>query len=838
MTIDDIFQQAGPLPAIKIAQHLNTTLHSHNVAVVTAPPGAGKSTLLPLTLMTEFHNAGKILMLEPRRIAARQIAERMAHILNEPVGQSIGYRVRFESKISSKTCVDVLTEGIRTRMLVDDATLEGVSVVIFDEFHERSLHADLALALTHQTQQLVRPDLKIVIMSATIDTAAISKTLMASVLQSQGKMFPVEVRYTDINHEATPTNCAQAVASTICQAHQECEGDILAFLPGQADIIQCIELLGDSLAPTKICPLYGNLTAIQQRQAIAPSKPGERKIVLATPIAETSITIEGVRIVVDSGLYRTPIFDARTALTHLKTERISLDMATQRTGRAGRVAPGICYRLWTKATEHLMKEQRKTEIETADLAPTLLSISAFGETDVIHLPWLTPPPAASLAQATALLTSLGAINSEGIITPRGRRMATLPCHPRIASMITNAHTTSDKALACDIAALLEEKDPMVDRGEADFSIRISTLRSLRRRHQLGIWKRIEQIAHDYRRMIHANEDNTDIAPQQIGLLLAHAYPERIAMSVNDIGLYKLSNGTQVQLNRNDALTAHTWITVASLHATTGTTGTVFLAAPLNPDDLSSDFTTQYDNISWDSKHGCVVMQQELRIGKLIISSKPIHNASTEQIINIVCEAVKKEGLSLLNWSDEVQYLQRRVATVAAWHPEMQVPDLSTQHLLDTANQWLPLYLIEGNRIIQNSVELKKINLREVLWNNIPYELQLTIDRLAPTHLQVPTGSHIRIDYRTGAEAPVLSVRLQECFGMKQTPCVDEGRQPILIELLSPGFKPVQLTQDLHSFWQNAYFEVRKELRRRYPKHYWPENPMEAEAVRGVKKREK
>ena len=379
---------------------------------------------------------------------------------------------------------------------------------------------------------------------------------------------------------------------------------------------------------------------------------------------------------------------------------------------------------------------------------------------------------------------------------------------------------------------------MVDRGEADFSIRISTLRSLRRRHQLGIWKRIEQIAHDYRRMIHANEDNTDIAPQQIGLLLAHAYPERIAMSVNDIGLYKLSNGTQVQLNRNEALTAHTWITVASLYATTGTTGTVFLAAPLNPDDLSSDFTTQYDNISWDSKHGCVVMQQELRIGKLIISSKPIHNASTEQIINIVCEAVKKEGLSLLNWSDEVQHLQRRVATVAAWHPEMQVPDLSTQHLLDTVSQWLPLYLVEGNRIIQNSVELKKINLREVLWNNIPYELQLTIDRLAPTHLQVPTGSHIRIDYRTGAEAPVLSVRLQECFGMKQTPCVDEGRQPLLIELLSPGFKPVQLTQDLHSFWQNAYFEVRKELRRRYPKHYWPENPMEAEAVRGVKKREK
>lgn len=294
----------------------------------------------------------------------------------------------------------------------------------------------------------------------------------------------------------------------------------------------------------------------------------------------------------------------------------------------------------------------------------------------------------------------------------------------------------------------------------------------------------------------------------------------------------------MQIDRNDTLTAHTWITVASLHATTGTTGTVFLAAALNPDDLDTNLTTQHTNLSWDSKQACVVMQQELRIGKLIISSKPIHDAAPEQIINIVCEAVKKEGISLLNWSDEVQRLQRRVATVAAWHPEMQVPNLSTPHLLDTASQWLPLYLTQGNRIAQNAIELKKIDLKEVLWNIIPYDIQLTIDRIAPTHIQVPTGSRIRIDYRAGAEAPVLSVRLQECFGMKQTPCVDDGRQPLLIELLSPGFKPVQLTQDLHSFWQNTYFEVRKELRRRYPKHYWPDDPMEAIAVRGVKRKEK
>lgn len=838
MTVDDVLQQTGSLPAGEIAQKLNNTLHDHNVAIVTAPPGAGKSTLLPLTLMAEFSNEGKILMLEPRRMAARQIAERMAYTLGEAVGQSIGYRVRFESKVSNNTCVEVLTEGILTRMLVDDATLEGISVVIFDEFHERSLHADLAFALTRQAQQLIRPDLKIVIMSATIDTRFISQTLMAPVLQSQGKMFPVEICYTDANNEATPTNCAQAVASTICQAHKEHEGDILAFLPGQADIMQCAELLGDALSPTTIYPLYGNLTAAQQKQAIAPSRLGERKVVLATPIAETSVTIEGVRIVIDSGLYRTPVFNSHTALTHLSTERISLDMAAQRTGRAGRVAPGICYRLWTKASEHLMIEQRKAEIETADLTPTLLSIYAFGETDITHLPWLTPPPSANLAQATMLLKSLGAITSDGVITEQGKRMATLPCHPRIARMITEAHSPSDRALACDIAALLEEKDPMVALGDTDLSLRISTLRSIRRRHQLGVWKRIEQIAHDYRRMAHTNEDNTDIAPQQVGLLLAYAYPERIAMAVNDIGLYRLSNGTQVQINRNDTLTAHTWITVASLHATTGTTGTVFLAAALNPDDLDTNLTTQHTNLSWDSKQACVVMQQELRIGKLIISSKPIHDAAPEQIIDIVCEAVKKEGISLLNWSDEVQRLQRRVATVAAWHPEMQVPDLSTPHLLETADQWLPLYLTQGNRIAQNAIDLKKIDLKEGLWNIIPYDIQLTIDRIAPTHIQVPTGSRIRIDYRAGAEAPVLSVRLQECFGMKQTPCVDNGRQPLLIELLSPGFKPVQLTQDLHSFWQNTYFEVRKELRRRYPKHYWPDDPMEAIAVRGVKRKEK
>ena len=884
-----------------IADDVNSALQTHHSLVITAPPGAGKSTLLPLTILSSLGEGEKILMLEPRRLAARQIAERMAQILGETVGETVGYRVRFESKVSKRTRIEVLTEGILTRMLVDDATLDGVSIVIFDEFHERSINSDLALALTRQAQEIIRPDLKIVIMSATIDACGICAALKAPLIESEGRMFPVELHYAD--EDTDPRDIAAVAASTTIEALKKHEGDILVFLPGQAEIERCFELLSNSQhlnpspsqhlnttppqhlnisggalvssAPTTsqpittttphhltIHPLYGNLSPENQRRAIAPSAPGERKIVIATPIAETSITIEGVRVVIDAGLCRQVVFDARTGLSHLQTVRISMDMATQRMGRAGRVAKGVCYRLWTKASEHLMAEQRKPEIEEADLAPMVLDTAAFGESDAEALPWLTMPPRAGVFKAKELLMSLGAIDENGNITPIGKRIAALPCHPRIARMIlatTNLTTSTSQgvhlsqvhqqhlttstshhnttSLACDIAALLEEKDPLSETGGTDLTLRLSALRAARRKGQMGRWQRIAKIAAEYRRMAHTDEENRDPAPMEVGLLVAHAYPERIAHSTNSIGSYRLASGANVQLDATDQQSAHSWLAIASIHSAPGATGRVFLAAPLDPEDLNAEFVKEVDNISWDTKQGCVVMQREQRIGKLMLSEKPIHDADKEQMKSIVCEAMKKDGLTMMAWSEKaVEQVQRRVAQVAAWHPELALPDVSTEHLLSTAADWLPFYLEEGGRVKSSVQELRKLNLAEIIWNLLPYEAQQEVDRLAPTHIEVPTGSHIRIDYRTGAEAPVLSVRLQECFGMERTPCVDDGKRPVLMELLSPGFKPVQLTQDLASFWQGTYFEVRKELRRRYPKHYWPENPLEAEAVRGVKRK--
>ena len=881
----DITKKCASLPASLIADDVNSALQTHHSLVITAPPGAGKSTLLPLTILSSLGDGEKILMLEPRRLAARQIAERMAQILGETVGETVGYRVRFESKVSKRTRIEVLTEGILTRMLVDDATLDGVSIVIFDEFHERSINSDLALALTRQAQEIIRPDLKVVIMSATIDACGICAALKAPLIESEGRMFPIELHYAD--EDTDPRDIAAVAASTTIEALKKHEGDILVFLPGQAEIERCFELLSNSQpittswgalvssAPTTsqpittttphhltIHPLYGNLSPENQRRAIAPSAPGERKIVIATPIAETSITIEGVRVVIDSGLCRQVVFDARTGLSHLQTVRISMDMATQRMGRAGRVAEGVCYRLWTKASEHLMAEQRKPEIEEADLAPMVLDTAAFGESDAEALPWLTMPPRAGVFKAKELLMSLGAIDENGNITPIGKRMAALPCHPRIARMIlatTNLTTSTSQgvhlsqvhqqhlttstshhnttSLACDIAALLEEKDPLSETGGTDLTLRLSALRAARRKGQMGRWQRIAKIAAEYRRMAHTDEENRDPAPMEVGLLVAHAYPERIAHSTNSIGSYRLASGANVQLDATDQQSAHSWLAIASLHSTPGATGRVFLAAPLDPEDLNAEFVKEVDNISWDTKQGCVVMQREQRIGKLMLSEKPIHDADKEQMKSIVCEAMKKDGLTMMAWSEKaVEQVQRRVAQVAAWHPELALPDVSTEHLLSTAADWLPFYLEEGGRVKSSVQELRKLNLAEIIWNILPYEAQQEVDRLAPTHIEVPTGSRIRIDYRTGAEAPVLSVRLQECFGMERTPCVDDGKRPVLMELLSPGFKPVQLTQDLASFWQGTYFEVRKELRRRYPKHYWPENPLEAEAVRGVKRK--
>ena len=759
-------------------------LARQNRLIVTAPPGAGKSTVLPLAIL-EALPQGKILMLEPRRVAARQIAERMAWMRGEPVGKTVGYRIRHETRVSRETRIEVLTEGILTRMLIDDPALEGVAVVIFDEFHERSLNSDEALALTRQTQSLLREDLRIVIMSATIDTAALSQALDAPVVESEGRMFPVEIRHSA--QEATPENVAELVARTVLEAHRKDSGDILAFLPGEGEIRRCADLLGSALGVTHICPLYGMLSNAQQKSAIAPSAPGERKVVLATPIAETSLTIEGVRVVVDGGLYKTLVVDARSGLSHLETVRVSLDMADQRTGRAGRVAPGVCYRLWGMGTESRMAPVRSPEILSADLSSLVLDAAAWGESDVQTLSWLTPPPPAHVAEAQKLLRSLGAIDARGAITAHGKKMYRLPCHPRLAQMQLMADTPQLKDLAARLADLLEERNPRLE-------------------------------------SLHAH-------PYDVGLLLASAYPERIGKAWKEgVGQFLLSGGERVAVDGADPLAAEEWIAVASMASRPGGVGRVFLASPVSPEDLRR-LATERDAVLWDHAQGCAVARRELRIGNLLLESRPLSEGVRDQLVAVIVEAAKKEGVSMFDFSDEVQNLQRRVAAVATWHPELELPDLSTEAVLQRAGEWIPLFIGKATTVAQ----MKKIDLCEVLWSLLSYEQQQTVDRLTPTHIAVPTGSRIRLEYRQGADAPVLRVRLQECFGLTDTPRVDDGRRPVLMELLSPGYKPVQLTSDLASFWNGTYFEVRKELRRRYPKHHWPDNPLEADPVRGVRK---
>lgn len=822
------------LPAATIADRLNAELQSRHGAVVVAPPGAGKSTLLPLTMLRAIPQ-GRIVMLEPRRLAARQVAMRMARLLGEDVGHTVGYQIRFERRVTAETRIEVVTEGVLARRLAADATLEGVSCIIFDEFHERSLSSDLAFCMARQIRDVLRPELDIVVMSATIDTAELCQALSVSEVSCQGRMFPVDVELS--KEDTQPSDIASDVAAAVSRAHREHEGDILAFLPGQADIERCAQILGDSLAPTRVCPLYGSLSLDGQNAAIAPSDEGERKVVLATPIAETSLTIEGVRIVVDSGYYRRLVYDANSGLSHLATVRISLDMAKQRSGRAGRVAPGICYRLWTLATTQRMAAQRQPEIEEADLTPMVLTIASFGETDILGLPWLTLPPQGNLRHAIESLRQLRAIDAAGHLTSVGRRMESLPCHPRIARMMIGADGKVLKSLACDIAAIMEEKDVMsAEEVHADLLPRVIALRDARRSHRMGRWGRVARVSEEYARMIGVGTDNSYVSGQDIGKLVAVAWPERIAKAVDHNGNYRLASGEQVRVDPSDTLAGYEWLAVAALYAGIHQAGRIFLAAPVEKEAISS-LGTWKENLMWITRQGGLVSQRELRLGVLSLATRPLEHVDKARVISVICDAVSREGLSLLDWNEDVKMLQRRVEMVRQWHPEMDLPCLDTEYLLKTVTDWLPFYLDNGGHMVTSVEGLHKIPLVTVLWNLLSYESQQAVDRLAPERIRVPSGSMIRLSYRIGAEEPVLSVRLQECFGMADTPRIDDGRVPVLMELLSPGFKPVQLTKDLASFWDSTYFEVRKELRRRYPKHYWPDNPLESEATRGVRRRQ-
>ncbi|MBL7922245.1 MAG: ATP-dependent helicase HrpB [Bacteroidia bacterium] len=811
------------LPVTEIISFVREQLAKENTLIVNAPPGAGKSTLLPLALMEETWLQGKkIIMLEPRRLAARTIAARMSSLINDEIGKTIGYRVRFDNRVSANTKIEVVTEGILTRMLHSDNALEDVGLVIFDEFHERSLHADLALALCREAQQVLRPDLRIMIMSATLNMPQLTALLKAPVAVSEGKQFPVEIIY---NGDAEETLLPELTARTVIKAVKEQQGDTLVFLPGEGEIKKCEELLKAVLPDFSIHPLYGQLPQQEQFAAIMPNKFGKRKVVLATSIAETSLTIEGIRIVVDTGFGRSSRFDTRSGLSKLETLRISKDSADQRAGRAGRLSSGVCYRMWTKATHERLAEHRIPEIMEADLASLVLDMANWGVNDILQLTWLTPPPKAALSQATDILHQLHALEKNKI-TVHGKQIHRLACHPRIAHMLLMATEIKDKQLGTDLAAVLEERDPLPRETGIDINLRVEALRRARSNSaSANRFARIEKVAASYRKMLEIEVDNGAVDVFETGLLLAYAYPERIAFArPGNNAQFQLANGKYAVAGHKDDLAHEPWLAVAHMDLRDGL-GKIFLAAPLNPKDLLP-MVKEQTAITWDTRKGGIVATKELKIGSLVLQSKALPNPNEEQIASAISNAIKNEGEQLLDFDEKMEQLQNRIMSLRIWNTIENWPDVSTDVLLQTNEKWLGPYL----KNIKKPDDLKKINLSEALFYSLDLEKQQALNVLVPQKIEVPSGSEIKIQYFINGAVPVLSVRLQEVFGLSDTPTVNKGKIKVVMHLLSPGYKPVQVTSDLKSFWNNLYFEVKKELQRRYPKHAWPEDPWTAPAV--------
>lgn len=818
------------LPVTDIINEVKSHLKNQNTLIVNAPPGAGKSTLLPLTLLEESWLSGKkIIMLEPRRLAAKTIAMRMADLWGDKVGETIGYRVRFENRVSATTRIEVVTEGILTRMLHTDNALEGVGLVIFDEFHERSIHADVAMALCREAQQILRPDLRMMVMSATLNMPQLTSLLKAPVAVSEGRQFPVEVFYVGGQDEFL---LPEVTARVIIKATKEHEGDVLVFLPGEGEIRKCAELLKRDLKDFAIHPLYGMLPQGEQYLAIVPNKFGKRKVVLATSIAETSLTIEGIKIVVDTGFGRVSRFDPKSGLSRLETVQISKDSADQRAGRAGRLSPGVCYRMWTSATHQRLAEHRTPEIMEADLAALVLDLAQWGITNIEQLTWLSPPPKVSVTQALETLTNLNAIEN-GRITEHGKQLHQLACHPRIAHMLLKAKDDNTVALAADIAAILEERDPLPKDSGIDINLRIEALRRARQNNSLGNkFTRIEKVAESYRRLLNAEPDNGVVDVFETGLLLAYAYPERIAFArPGNNAQFQLANGKYATAGHRDDLAHEPWLAVAHMDTRDGL-GKIFMASPLNPKDLLP-MVKEKQIITWDTRRGGLIATKDLRIGSIVLQSKPLPNPDESYLQEAISNAIKTEGEQLLNFDEKMQQLQNRILSLRKWNPNEGWPDVSTTTLLLTNSEWLMPYLNN----IKKPEELKKIDLHDALLNSLDWNLQQALNELAPTKINVPSGSAISVEYLPNGETPILSVRLQEVFGLAETPKINGGKISVVMHLLSPGFKPVQVTSDLRSFWNNTYFEVKKELQRRYPKHAWPDEPWEAKAVAkgGVRK---
>ncbi|MDB4949330.1 MAG: ATP-dependent helicase HrpB [Gemmatimonadetes bacterium] len=843
-------REMSHLPIEDALPELRAALSDAGAAVLQAPPGAGKTTRVPPALLGERWMAGqRMVMLEPRRLAARAAAARMASTLGERVGDTVGHRMRMDTRVGPRTRIEVVTEGVLTRMLQSDPALEGVGLLIFDEFHERSLNADLGLALTLQSRAVLRPDLRILVMSATLHGAPVAELLGgAPVITSEGRAWPVETRYLD---RAVEGRLPPAVASAVRRAlDADAEGDVLVFLPGAGEIRQVESMLVDGglEANVRVAPLHGSLPAQMQDLAIAPSAPGRRKVVLATSIAETSLTIEGVRVVVDCGWMRVPRFAPRTGMTRLETVRVSRASADQRRGRAGRVGPGVCWRLWPEHLHASLPAHGTPEILDADLAPLALELAAWGVADPAERSWLDAPPTAAFSQARELLRELDAVDPAGSITAHGRRMAELALHPRLAHMLLRAKEIGHGAVACALAALLGDRDVLRTDGgpaEADLRLRLHALRNTgrgggsafvaggrvdregvrRAAAEAQRWRRELRISSDIR-----GEVDEDAAA---GLVLAFAYPDRIAQRrPGGGGRYLLRNGRGASFAGPDPLAAEPYLVVPELDGQ-GRDSRVYLAAPVTPAELEEHFggqVTTEESVAWDADARAVRARRRERLGAIVLREATLRDPDPAAVAAAMLDGIRAESVDALPWTDAARRTRERIAFLH--HAESTAwPDVSDSALADSLDDWLAPHL-HG---IRTADDLRALDLSAALLALLPWDRRAALDELAPTHVTVPSGSRIPVDYSDPA-APVLAVRLQEMFGLADTPRIARGAVALTLHLLSPAHRPVQVTRDLAGFWRGSYFEVRKDLRGRYPRHPWPDDPLAAPATRRAKPR--